>query len=208
MSDIPAFDFDLDEMAAIREQLQSEVPAVETVISETPVQPKRRGRPPGSKNRAKVVSEDGIDPFPVGPAPLTKRDEREVSSRLTNILTGGTGVLSLAKDYLVMTDDEAKAIADPLASYLVRNADVMPIARQVLENYDLAAITLGVAAYSVRVYHDRSIEVAATKRERKSSALDRVGTATDDNQSGQEVRSLTNFIPSAPSGGGSVNSDV
>lgn len=178
-------------------------------VADTFVQPpvkRKRGRP-----RKYPVSETGTTvpelmeestklDSPLPPAKLGKRDEREVAERIANILMGGTGIASQAKDYLAMTEDEAKAIADPLSSYLVRNADTIPIAGQILENYDLLAITLGVLAYSVRIYRDRTNELAEARtntndegRNGRRSLAEVVGQHTTSTNNGQEQGS-TNFI--------------
>lgn len=177
MSDIPEFVFDPDEIAAIKASLGAvDVDeSQDTPISE--IRPKRRGRPPGSKNKIyETVDQPETAPGVSLPAaPLTKREEREVASRLENILTGATGMAGMVKPYLPMTDEEAKAIAEPLASYLVRNEATSGIAREILENYDLLALTLGVGAYSVRVYRDRKSEVA-DQRPPNTEAIQRVSS--------------------------------
>jgi len=201
MSDVPEFIFDEAEIAAIKASLGT------TDVDETqdaPVsadRPKRRGRPPGSKN--KTVEE----PTPsiggqLPPAPLTKREEREVASRLVNILTGATGMAGMVKPYLPMTDDEAKAIAEPLASYLVRNEPTSGIAREILENYDLVALTLGVGAYSVRVYSDRKQELA-DQRPVNTEAIQRVSSiqASDNGRQPDEGISPVVSIPDASRSG-------
>lgn len=141
------------------------------------VRPKRRGRPPGSKNKSTVAREGGLlsdDPgITLSPAPLTKREEREVATRLGNIFMGATGMGGMVKPYIPMTEEEAKAIAEPLASYLIRNEPTNGIAREILENYDLLAMTLGVGAYSVRVYRDRREELA-TERPKNTTATQRI----------------------------------
>lgn len=201
--------FDEDTLNAIREKLGvqlDEVPSEDVV--EIPVQPppvkRKRGRPrihPVSETGTTVpeLAEEAGVPLP--PAKLGKRDEREVSERLANMLVGGTGIASQAKSYLAMTEDEAKAIADPLSSYLVRNAETIPIAQQVLENYDLLAIVLGVLAYTVRIYRDRADELAE-QRELRSNAntttLDRISQSTNPTDNGQEER--TNGFISTPYG--------
>src|ERR1035437_3683303 len=166
MAEIPTFTFDETEIAAIKASLG--VPDVDesqdTPIS--PERPKRRGRPPGSKNRTYTEEpEEGFTApsITLNPAPLTKREEREVESRLSSILVGATGMASVAKPYLAMTEEEATAIAAPLSSYLIRNEATNGIAREILENYDLLAMTLGVGAYGVRVYRDRKSEVESER---------------------------------------------
>lgn len=142
-----------------------------------------------------------VSDTPLPPAPLGKRDEREVKVRIQNIMLGATGILGNAKEYLAMTDDEAEAIAEPLASYLVRNADTIPVARQVLENYDLAAITIGVGAYVVRVYHDRVIE-SSENRSSKISPIDRIRSFDEESESEQEVWPNSGFRSSISQSGG------
>jgi len=161
---IPSFTFSADDIASIKASLgTTDVDeSQETPISE--VRPKRRGRPPGSKNKTSYtetppISETGIIP----PAPLTKRDEREVAKRLSNLLQGATGMGGMVKPYLPMTEREANDIAEPLASYLVRNEPTNGVAREILENYDILAMVMGVGAYGVRVYSDRKQELAEQK---------------------------------------------
>lgn len=178
----PTFTFDDAEI----ERLKAALGATNVdETQDTPVsedRPKRRGRPPGSKNRASLPVEDDVPPtgirLTLDPAPLTRRDEREVSKRLVNILTGATGMASVAKPYLLMTEEEAAAIAEPLSSYLIRNEATQGVAREILENYDLLAMILGVGAYSVRIYKDRKDEVAA-ERPANTTAIQRVSDLPD-----------------------------
>jgi hypothetical protein len=187
MTELPAFEFDEEAIANIRANLG--IPDVEETDEKPfiPEPPRRRAKINRRKSRDDYEEPEPTRPEVIPPAPLTKRDEREVDKRLQNILLGATGMLGIAKPYLEMTEEEAKAISEPLSSYLVRNADTIPIAHQVLENYDLLAITLGVMAYVVRVYRDRSEEVAeqvASKR----TLVDRVGSATETPENRSEVR--------------------
>lgn len=198
MASVPIIEFSPEAIAAIKADLQ--LPMDEVIPNEDgtphvalPPPVKRRGRKPN------VIRDDAeltpVSDAPLPPAPLTKRDEREVNSRLTNMLLGGTGILANVRPYLGMTEEEAKAIAEPLSSYLVRNADVMPVARQVLENYDLAAITIGVASYAARVYSDRREEVAA-ERSSNVTPFDRVLAFAGTDQEAPEIRP-TGFISNA-----------
>ncbi len=206
---IPSFSFSPEEIEAIRANAGiTDLPPADGPITldQPPVRSRkrRRGRPrainpdgtykypkPGDDEVTDSGPESDRDASPLlSPAPLTKRDEKEVATRLVNILTGATGMAGVVKPYLEMTEDEARAIADPLSSYLVRNADTIPVARQVLENYDLLAIALGVMAYVIRVYRDRSNEVA--NRERPSgpaaktiSRLEQLRTSSEE---GPEIR--------------------
>ena len=179
--EVPDFTFDADEIEAIKASLGAVNvdESQETPTSE--IRPKRRGRPPGSKNRTsqpvlEYSTDLGSGHVDLPAVPLTKREEREIASRLANILTGATGMAGIVKPYLPMTDEEAAAIAEPLASYLIRNEPTNGIAREILENYDLVAMTLGVGAYGVRVYHDRRIEIESAKPP-NTSATERVGSA-------------------------------
>jgi hypothetical protein len=53
-----------------------------------------------------------------------------------------------------MTEDEAKAIAEPLSSYLIRMEPTSKIAKQILDEYDIVAVFFAAMAYTVRVYMD------------------------------------------------------
>jgi hypothetical protein len=195
---VPTFVFDEEKLQAIRDQLgidPSEAPTVETApINEPPPVKRRRGRPrkhPVSETGTTVpelAEEAGV---PLAPGKLTKRNEKDVAERLVNMLMAGTGIASQAKPYLAMTEEEAKAISDPLASYLVRNADTVQVAEQILENYDLLAIILGVLAYTVRIYRDRVDEVTEQRKLRpvanaNPTALDRISKLTDASSAGPE----------------------
>ena len=180
MSEAPEFIFDADEIAAIKASMGvADVDETqETPTSE--IRPKRRGRPPGSKNKLtqpvlEYSTDLGSGHVDLPATPLTKREEKEVAARLTNIFMGATGMAGVVKPYLPMTEEEAIAIAEPLSSYLIRNEPTNGIAREILENYDLVAMTLGVGAYGVRVYHDRKIEVAA-ERPVNTEAIQRVSS--------------------------------
>ena len=128
--------------------------------------PRRRGRPPGSKNRPKPS-----DFAPTGPnvsqplptlanPPLSTRDQKEVAKRLAGILEGVTGVAAVAKPYFQMTPEEAESIATPLSTYLIRTEGTSGVAKQILEEYDIAAFVIALAAYVVRVYSDMRAERA------------------------------------------------
>jgi hypothetical protein len=205
--------YDPEALNAIRDTLgitADELPP-ENILPPVSAKPKRRrGRP-----RKYPISETGTTVpelaeaeavrtgTPLPPAKLTKRNEHEVAERLSNMLMAGTGIASQAKPYLAMTEEEAKAIAEPLSSYLVRNADTIVVAQQVLENYDLLAIVLGVLAYTVRIYRDRNDELAelrASAPVTNSSTLDRISQLTSTPNAGQEVG--INDIVSSPYGTG------
>lgn len=203
MDDIPNFIFDADEIEAIKASLGATNvdPDQETPTSE--VRPKRRGRPPGSKNRATLeVPTDTGTPMQLPVIPLTRREEREVAQRLANILTGLTGMGGMVKPYVPMTDEEANAIAEPLASYLIRNEPTNGVAREILQNYDLIAMTMGVGAYGVRVYGDRKAEVAA-QRPANTEAIQRVSeyqASSNGRQPDEGVSPIISFADASRSG--------
>lgn len=219
---------DLDKLKAIRDTLGLGADDLPPDNLLPPVEKRKRGRPrtifvdtnapkrPRGRPRKHPVSETGTvipelaeeeaarvggtirEGSPLPPVKLGKRDEKEVSERIANMLLAGTGIASQAKSYLAMTEEEAKAISDPLSSYLVRNVETIPIAGQILENYDLLAIVLGVLAYTVRIYRDRSNELSEQRANRvnNSPTLSRIDQLTGSPYEGQAERN-DDFI-SAP----------
>lgn len=174
------------------------------VTDEQPA-PRRRGRPPGSKNRPKPsdyqpVGPDVRESLPtLAPPPLTTRDQKEVAKRLAGILSGVTGVAAVAKPYFQMTDDEAESIATPLSTYLIRTEATSGVAKQILEEYDIAAFVIALAAYVVRVYGDMRAEravqempakvVSDTRKEKPESVRER----TDRKR--ESARTIGSVIP-------------
>jgi hypothetical protein len=59
-----------------------------------------------------------------------------------------------------MYDIEAQNIADPLASYATRQAEISPIVAKLVDDFDLIAAGIGVVAYAVRVYKDNQDWIA------------------------------------------------
>lgn len=213
-SDLPSFEnLDDEKLARIKASLgivaaeagiasssnssvTSDTDNVVSLGSERSISPKRRRGI--RRNPAAPVTYippiEAPEPEPVfNPVPaaqtFSRRDEREVAERLQNLFTSLTGMPAVVsgKLYLQMTDEEAQNIAKPLASYLIRNEPTQVIAREILDNYDLLAIVVGVMAYVVRVYRDRSTEVA--EREPKPAArqvADRISEHQERNLGGQE----------------------
>jgi len=170
---LPGFSFTQEEI----DRIKASVGAVDVDETQQPFvneeRPKRKpGRPRKNPLPEPEVKPEGIELKPVN-VPLTKREEKEVASRLANILGGITGMGGMIKPYIPMTDEEAQAIAEPLASYLIRNEPTSGIAKEILENYDIVAMMLGVGAYGVRVYSDRKSELAA-ERPANTTAIQRV----------------------------------
>src|SRR6516165_712944 len=175
--DLPSFVFSEEEIAAIKASVGA------TDVDETqgvPISEVRPRRKPGRPRKEPVLEiSDSSGPELKSPAiPLTKREEREVAERLTNILAGATGMGGVVKPYIPMTDEEAKAIAEPLASYLIRNEATSGVAREILQNYDLVTMTLGVGSYAVRVYSDRKRELES-QRPDNTTAIQRLSERQD-----------------------------
>ena len=209
---LPAFEFTPEDIANIRANLGLPEDEVTTPVEPVQEQPRRRrGRPP---KKPVVIEGEITEPSTVSniigaaqqalpPAPLTKRDERDVANRLAAMMVGGTGLVAIpTKDYVRMTDEEAQAIAEPLASYLVRNADTVPVARQILDNYDLLAVGLGTASYLTRVYNDRRNE----RDSNPAKSAVRVSASETGNDGQQSNEGVSNPF-SAPSSTGSFRAN-
>lgn len=202
-NEIPNFTFTDEEIAIIK--ASAGVIDVDEAQA-SPVSEIRPRRKPGRPRKVPLVDVEPTvlltDKLPA--APLTKREEREVSVRLANILSGGTGMLGVVKPYLPMTDEEATAIAEPLASYLIRNEATSGVAREILENYDIVAMMLGVGSYGVRVYADRKQEVREATPI-NTTATQRISSmpTTDNEQRPNEGTGLEISVPNASRGGGS-----
>lgn len=194
--DLPSFTFSEEEIANIKASLG--VTDVDE-SQDTPVSEVRPRRKPGRPRKDSYVEPE---PISIGPElkspaiPLTKREEKEVAARLANILAGATGMGAFVKPYIPMTDEEAQAIAEPLASYLIRNEATSGVAREILENYDLVAMTLGVGSYAVRVYSDRKHELEA-ERPPNTTAMERISERPDQNN-GREPDEGINPLISVP----------
>jgi hypothetical protein len=169
---------DEDEKARIRREFslilnESDIDTsnVRQTDDEQPAPKRGRGRPPGSRNKPKpsdfqpVYSAGETPPILASP-PLSTRDQKEVAKRLAGILEGITGVAAVAKPYLQMREDEAEAIATPLSTYLIRTESTSGVAKQILEEYDIAAFVIALAAYVVRVYGDYRVEREQTQESR------------------------------------------
>lgn len=166
---------DEDEKEKIRAQFASILsePDIDTSnvrVTEQPA-PRRRGRPPGSRNKPKpedfAPKYTNPEDIPtLNAPPLSTRDQKEVAKRLAGILEGITGVASVAKPYFQMTPEEAEAIATPLSTYLIRQEATSGVAKQILEEYDMAAFAIALAAYVVRVYLDVKAERDEVKKEK------------------------------------------
>lgn len=118
--------------------------------------PKRRGRPPGSKNRSNV-------PLP-NLGSIVKGRAGDLSIRGQAILKGTTGLGAIWRPHILMTDEEAQAICDPLASYLVRQAEYSEVIAEFIDRWDLFAVVIATLAYLVRVIKEDN-EYRATLRE-------------------------------------------
>lgn len=190
---------DEDELASIRAQFTS-ILAEEETPSEQPPPKRGRGRPPGSKNRPKPSDYEPIYTDPdrelptLAKPPLSTRDQKEVAKRLAGILTGITGVASVAKPYFQMTDDEADAIATPLSTYLIRQEATSGVAKQVLEEYDMAAFVIAIAAYVVRVWLDFKSERAEGKERQEPKNVTPESRDTPEARR-ENLRTVTTAVP-------------
>lgn len=198
---------DEDENARIRAQFASILsePDIDTSTvreTEQPAPKRGRGRPPGSKNKPKPGDYEPIYTDPEKSAlptlttpPLSSRDQKEVAKRLAGILTGVTGVASVVRPYFQMTDEEAEAIATPLSTYLIRQEATSGVAKQILEEYDVAAFVIALAAYVVRVYLDMMAERKQEKEER-ASKVKNVTPRDDSPEARREtLRSVAAAVP-------------
>lgn len=165
IDNVPDFKMpDPDELARIRADL-----GVDKVLSEEPIQEdrprhRRRGRPRkyARDEFGRVLKDQPLDPnstseepLSVLPSPpLTGRDTKEVAKRLSGILIGATSVGAVMNPAIQMTQSEADNIATPLTAYLARTEATSRIARQVLDEYDIAAFVIASLAYIVRVVKD------------------------------------------------------
>ena len=202
---LPSFSFTPEEIANIKASVGAiDVEPGQEIINEE--RPKRKpGRPRKNPLPESEPTSTGIDLKPVN-VPLTRREEKEVASRLANILGGLTGMGGVVKPYIPMTDEEAQAIAEPLASYLIRNEPTSGVAREILENYDIVAMMLGVGAYGVRVYSDRKHELES-KRPPNTEAIQRVSAIneSDNGRLPDEGIGTIVSIPNATRSGSSPN---
>lgn len=114
-------------------------------------QPKRRrGRPKGSKNRPGGS-------LPIGQGESTNvsgRLAKDVSLRTQQVLKGASSIPAIWRPAFQMHDIEATNIADPLASYATRQAELSPIVAKLIDDFDLVAAIIGIGAYAVRVYKE------------------------------------------------------
>ena len=113
---------------------------------------RRRGRPPGSKNRPKGAGSEVQLDNPNVPltSALRRKTDQELSRRAQGILIGATKIPSVINPHIEMREDEAQAIADPLVSYAKSHMDSERI-EQFVEQWDLIAVGIASAAYGMRV---------------------------------------------------------
>lgn len=112
--------------------------------------PRRRGRPPGSKNRTKTLLE-GVSEINTG---VKGRVASDVSARAQMVLKAGTSIPSIWRPYFQITPQEAQDIADPAASWAVRQAEHSEAVEAFIDNFDIVAVIMGCTKYIVRVIKD------------------------------------------------------
>lgn len=172
------FEIDPEKLASVRAARGLNLPE----NNESTVKPKRpRGRPrkivaaapPPEELQATEDTSIGFEP-----ASLITVDEKKLAERLAGALEGVTGIGgAFVKPYMKMTEEEARDIAEPLASYLLRRAPDSETVREFVNNYDLLAVITGTAAYTGRVYQTRKSEVEAQRIERQRAARSAVNVA-------------------------------
>lgn len=173
-----SFDIDPAKLAEVRARQGS---STVTAPVETAAPKRGRGRPrkvvapaPEPEEMQATESQLGFEP-----APFISVDEKKLAQRLQGFFTGTTGIAgAFIVDYLRMTDEEAEAIAEPLASYLLRRAPDSESIQQFVENYDLLAIITGTTAYAGRVYRDRKEDVENERLRRRASVVSGTNAAS------------------------------
>lgn len=218
--DSPTIEIDEDMAERIRQEFGAQLAAVEEtgvpLVEEQPAPKRGRGRPRlprdqyGNiiKGQAPTSTSSEYSSLPkqiaqtVPAAPLTRREEKQVAERLQNILEGITGVVGVANPIFAMREDEARAIAEPLSSYLIRMEPSSRVAREILDQYDLVAVAAGAGAYSVRVYLDLKKEREVAKNVVKESGLEPIRKSSrkmsandgDGNKSTEEPAGQTRYV--------------
>lgn len=143
---------------------------IDSLGEETEQPKRRRGRPKGSKNRTSL---------PIGEGEKTNvsgRLAKDVSLRTQQVLKGASSIPAIWRPAFQMHDIEATNIADPLASYATRQAELSPIVAKLIDDFDLVAAIIGIGAYAVRVYKENGewIEQHANDQQRRSSGTRQV----------------------------------
>lgn len=161
-----------------------EPPAIQNLPDGDAPPKRRRGRPKGSRNRPRFDEAGNPIGSSSGRTPAihygNKRDSTEVSKRLQSIMVGGTGILSVVRPHFQMRDEEAKDIADPLTSYLLRQEQFSPRIREFLDKYDIVAAALAFITYLVRVWvDDTNYRNAAATRNRAETVVDSTARPTE-----------------------------
>lgn len=173
----PIQDISTDQMDRIKAELglmeaEAEINSAEVITdgqtgeSEPIPIKRRRGRPrkylrdqfnrPIKDKPIEGSEEEPTVPLPA--APLTTRDAKEVAIRFKGILIGATQLGAVLDPAILMTDQEAENISKPLASYMLRTEATSKMAQRVLNEYDVVAFVLAIAAYMVRVVKDMRSE--------------------------------------------------
>lgn len=181
------------------------------VTSDQPVQPRRRGRPKGSKNRTKGS-------LPIGEGEQTNvkgRLAKDVSLRAQQVLKGASSIPAIWRPAFQMHDIEATNIADPLASYATRQAELSPVVAKLVDDFDLVAAIIGIGAYAVRVYKENGEWIAEHANERpnqrsepsrtRQAPMEQSNGAVRQNQSTQRPQYETESNPPSPQDQPTIN---
>lgn len=166
---------------------------------------RRRGRPKGSKN--KVGGNLPIDPnLSTG---VTGRLAKDVSLRTQQVLKGASSVPAIWRPYFQMHDIEAQNIADPLASYATRKAEISPIVARLVDDFDLVAASIGIIAYGVRVYKDNQDWIKEHgNTDNRGTQRTRQGTMGESRGPIPQSQSTQGFNPAAENGNNVNQPDV
>lgn len=112
--------------------------------------PKRRGRRPGTPNKATLEKQARE-----AEAAL-KKLETSIAGRSSDMMVGLTGLAGMftGREHLQMTESEADAIAIPLASYMASRYEQVEWVGEVIDRWDLVAVSIGLLTYLIRVWRE------------------------------------------------------
>jgi hypothetical protein len=163
--------------------------------------PKKRGRPLGSKNRVSIGGN-----LPTLSTGVKGRVASDLSVRGQQILIGTTGLGAIWRPHILMTEEEARAICDPLASYLVRQAEYSEVIAEFIDRWDLFAVVIATLAYLVRVIKEDNEYRDTVKQQRRieeprSRTVERVRDDVpirSENGAAQNEREIHGSVESTP----------
>lgn len=122
----------------------------------------RKGRPPGTKNKATLEREAQEA------EKALKKLQSELAAKSAALMMGATGLFAVWRPHFAMTQLEADAIADPLAAWGAKHFEEVEEVRKVVEHWDLVMVTIGIATYLIRVWKD-DVQYRIEQQERRNS---------------------------------------